>query len=149
MKNKLLIFALAGMLLLPACRSETPVSETAEKTDTQAASSAWADIWGQSGSEETEAPAKESGSFWSSAWSDAWGEPEDAADDENGVRLSWGDYAPGDTGAGEEDADDILSRSARLVEGLGVFDRMLASGMTVMDITMDDLVKQLKKQRSA
>ena len=123
-------------------------SETAEETAEETASSAWTDIWGQGESEEAAAPAQESGSFWSNAWSDAWDEPGSASDDENGVRLSWGDYAPGASGAGEED-DDIFSRSARLVEGLGIFDRMLASGLTVMDITMDDLVKQLSKRKSA
>ena len=43
----------------------------------------------------------------------------------------------------EAEAQEILARSARLISGMSVLERMAASGETVMEITLEELIAQI------
>ena len=43
----------------------------------------------------------------------------------------------------EAEAEEILARSARLISGMSILERMTASGETVMEITLDELIAQI------
>ena len=49
----------------------------------------------------------------------------------------------------EAEAQEILERSARLISGMTVLERMAASGETVMEITLEDLIAQIAAENRA
>ena len=49
----------------------------------------------------------------------------------------------------EAEAQEILARSARLISGMTVLERMAASGETVMEITLEDLIAQIAAESKA
>ena len=49
----------------------------------------------------------------------------------------------------EAEAEEILARSARLISGMSILERMTASGETVMEITLDELIAQIAAESRA
>ena len=49
----------------------------------------------------------------------------------------------------EAETEEILARSARLISGMSILERMTASGETVMEITLDELIAQIDAESRA
>ena len=94
------------------------------------------DLWGDTEDESEAAPAApETGSDAEDSWDDdVWDlEPIPPTEEDLMERAR-----------AEREAQSILARSATLISGMSVLERMTARGETVMDITLEDLVAQIE-----
>ena len=107
------------------------------------------DLWAQSIEEIPEDDP------WSRAWSELTALPESSGETEGLLSEpeeddAW-DLEPvppredelEEQSRREAEAQEILARSARLISGMSVLERMAASGETVMEITLEELIAQI------
>ena len=94
---------------------------------------------------------------WTRAWNELAEEPEPAETDYLAPEDDVWDLEPvppredelEEERRREAEAEEILARSARLISGMTVLERMTASGETVMEITLEDLIAQIAAESKA
>ena len=94
---------------------------------------------------------------WTRAWNELAEEPEPAETDYLAPEDDVWDLEPvppredelEEERRREAEAEEILARSARLISGMTVLERMAASGETVMEITLEDLIAQIAAESKA